>query len=110
MSVKDAIKILLSKGYDEDTRKVEKNRTGHYFYKRLNTIDCVCNKKPPLIEVLLSTYGKYSSIEVTVVAETDTHRWVNCKFYALPIREIENIDYFEEKLTAMWEIANKRKS
>lgn len=79
----------------------------HSYYKRMDTkIHCGCNEKPPSIYVEIYEINEHQSCSIGFRAEVN-REWVNFQFYSLNLLEIENINYYEEKLKLAWEVINE---
>jgi hypothetical protein len=82
-----------------------------YAYQRLNdAVDCRCNDKPP--SICLTPYAikigdrVFGSIELEVVGESASARWLNLQVYSIPVKDaMKAIPECTEILRAAWNAA-----
>ena len=105
MTLDKAVKFLESKGFITGKDYFKSDRSTSLF-KRMKGSDCQCNHKPPNIQVSLTVWNGNLSIEIGIKAQAINLQWVNFMFYAMEVRELENIATYENLLDKCWESVN----
>jgi len=106
MTKEQAITYLTIEGYTTESRPslLAENTTS--LYKRLDGSDCQCNGRPPAVHVSIYQHHKHLSMEIGIKGEAINEQWVDFKYYALPVDEVENIGTYEYLLSKIWEVVN----
>ena len=97
MTKNEDIKILIDQGYEGEDPT---------FYKKIEGANCLCNDKPPKINVTIYTYGDYLSMEMGIRGQTVNGEWVDLKYYSMKLDNIKRLSELEHTLVKMWECAN----